>query len=175
MDIICNDKLAVHHNGTWKKRKAGNFVPSSPWGNPTEWKDIDYLFTDEGREIAHVNDAFILCWIDNHKAQQSKQLQIKNHKFVVKKSATSDDVIDTLNAVVYFSEGAKVESPKLCGYFTSDLCLYYTDIDGTIGISDAPHKLSGQLPETVAATLRHLLGLPPQYKTPFCLITTEVK
>ena len=175
MDIICNNRLPVQRNGVWKMRKETNLRPSSPQNNPSEWENVDFEKSQEMAE-AHENDAFILCWVDALGRSKDKDfVWAENGRLKVKKSATIDDVLAVLNAVVYFSEGAKVESPNLCSNFTSDRCLYYQDTDGVIFIGNAPHELKGTLPKPVIAKLLSLLGLPAHWKSPFRFITETKK
>jgi len=175
MKIICRDSLAVECSG-WKIRKEKDLAVSSPWENPSDWVDYDTGEENDKLKSAHINDPFILVWIDRFKADYDggKAVQMdEGYTFKVNKSATIDEVLETLEAIVYFSEGAKVSSPNICGKFTSDEYLYYTDIDGAILIDDAPYQIRGKMPEAVRARLLEMLELPPHWKTPFRFITTN--
>ena len=147
---------------------------SSPWENSSDWAGCKLPRENDKLKSAHINDPFILVWIDIWKAGfDAKYVRIDDGRFKVKESATADDVLETLNAIVYFSEGARVSSPNLCGKFGSDQHLYYNDIDGKILIPDEPYKLDGKMPKAVTDRLLEMLELPPHWKAPFRFITTN--
>ena len=176
MNIICRNRLLVRHKDVWKVRKNDDFIVDSPWTCRTEWAAVT-MVTDEGNKIleeTHENDEFILCWIDYEKATKKNcTVRIDAGRFVVNKSASVDSVLEYLNAVVYFSEGALVRSPNLLGNFTSDQYLYYNDMDGMMMMDNSPYELTGRMPKAVTAKLLELLGLPTYWKAPFRFVTTK--
>ena len=174
MNIICRNTLIVLHNG-WKQRKRENFAVSTPWDDPADWKDISYFDYVNDEIETHIDDAFTLCWIDKQRTcSPYSPVQIFGKKFIVNKNATVDEVLSTFNAVVHFSEGAKVNSPTLYGKFTSDNYVHYTDIHGTLCLFK-PFKLRGKMTEEVLQRVLSLLDLPSHWKTPFLFVTTAEK
>ena len=185
MNIITRDELNVRCDGVWKKRKCKDFAISSPWDNPADWEDAEWkgFWRDagfnpdaEGLKSFLITDPFILVWIDVWKGryEECEHVDIYDGMFDVKNTATVDEVFYSLQAAVYFPEGARVNGIGIRTKFSSREFLCYTDIDGTILILSEPYRLRGKMPKAVTAKLEELLVSPLHVKSPrFVFMSTD--